>query len=568
MAATFIFLQLRIEFTAGKSHAVRSMVRTIQETAERRHVQSLNGNKAARISLAQNGTKLDGPFHGEEPHSSHQLASAQRVEQTVTQHRTPLPEYVRVVKSHKTSELNNVSEHSGIISPGSFGSSSNLSYLLALSFCEQLSSASQSMLRMAPLAVDWKAHMVEPVVLTSRLFGIEGVYPHQILTPLHSNPLHVQQSIQLSQVYDLAKLNAVLHSHISPTVTMATFEHFVTSAPKEIILLHFNKFYSIDFSLNQNEFQAVNYVHTHKGDVIECTNLQTAKGWAQKIESRLNAFLSDFTSERFRVGKVLCLSNGKVFDSRQLLAHFSLPATIIFTTWQGCPGNCSIGSKRTTGSQSLPSGTYRTAAVLTEASFLRPFHLESIHTLHSSHIRETAEKYLEFLGVRTPFLAVHIRSERLLKDGIRIMKNPFYYNCCLQQLKNIVHNLQDEHGYRQSLVISDTGSKYGTVGCGNFSKYCTEQSAMVIARTLEFLNFTVASYDPVAFNTTENSGFVSLVEMHMLSMGERLVLVGRGGFEAILENLFLQPGEGHRHHGRNVYRVCMGSTPSVTNPCS
>ncbi len=194
-----------------------------------------------------------------------------------------------------------------------------------------------------------------------------------------------------------------------------------------------------------------------------------------------------------------------MFSSRELAKQVSFPATIIFTNWKGCGlGNCSIKNKSNANQTTNPSKFRST--ILTEAAFRHPVSLASVHALHNPSIQETAVRYLEHIGMQPPYLAVHIRSERLLKDGAKIKNNTLYYKCCLQQLKELVAGIQEIHSYRHILVITDTGSQYGSVSCGSpLSILCSKDAVRLFATTLESLNFTVTSFDPKVLNTTENS---------------------------------------------------------------
>ncbi len=168
----------------------------------------------------------------------------------------------------------------------------NRSYILALSLVEQLSAATMNLLSLAPLAVDWKAHMVEPVVLKSQLFGIKGIYS------LHMHRTsRTQQSVRLSHIYKLDKLNSILHSHVSPDVSMVGFEEFFASAPKKVILFHFDKVYDSGSS-NRVDVRKIKIVHAYESTgVIECSHLQSAEIWTRKVENHLNVDLSSSEPE-------------------------------------------------------------------------------------------------------------------------------------------------------------------------------------------------------------------------------------------------------------------------------
>ena len=434
-----------------------------------------------------------------------------------------------------------------------FSKTMNSSYLLALSFGEQLSAASRSMLQLAPLAVDWNAQLVEPVVLRSQLYGIDGLFPAGFQNT-------GQASIKLSELYDMSKLNNILHSLVSPRVSMVLFKEFISAAPRAVTLLYFNRFYESEFSLDKSETGLVtNVFQRRKHKLIDCSPVESAINLVDDIENHLNGALAfgGNLSSRFSVEKVLCLDPRFTYRSHLLLQHITLPGTIVFAVWQGCganTGNCSINYKQ--NSEIVENPDMFRYTIFTKAT-LAKFSLRRMHTLHNPGLQRIAENYLETVGIKKPFLSIHIRTERLLKDGDD-MGYPFYYKCCLDHLKMLIDRLKKKYNFQQTVLITDTGSKYGTTGCGENRLRCSESDIQGVASALKLLNFVSTCYDPKLSNGTENSAYVSLVEMNMLSMGDKLILVGRGGFQAILEDKFLSLN----HTEEDVYHICRSTKPN------
>ena len=416
----------------------------------------------------------------------------------------------------------------------------NSSYLLALSFEEQLSAASNSMLQLAPLAVDWNAQLVEPVVLRSHLYGIDGLFPAYFQNA-------GQASIKLSELYDMSKLNDILHSLVSPRVSMVPFEEFISAAPRRVTLLHFN---TPGSALEVSEFYSLKSTFQRNGStVINCSHLKSALKLVHEVEGHLNTALG--LKDKFIVEKVLCLDPTVVYRSLLLLENVTHPETIVFTAWLGCSlTNCSVHHKHNSELQKNPDKFRRT--ILTESAMRRGgFMLRQMHILYRSTIWEMAERYLHTINIRRPFMSIHIRTERLLRDGAG-MGDPLYYQYCLHQLENLIGSLSFNMSRYQILLITDIGSKYGTAGCGKYHKLCSVSRIKEVTSALESLNFTTTSYDPRLSNGTENSAYVSLVEMNMLSMGDKLILVGRGGFQTILKDKYLSLN----HTEEDLYHIC------------
>ena len=411
------------------------------------------------------------------------------------------------------------------------------SHVLALTMADQLSAASHIMFEMAPLAADWNAQLVEPVVLKSQIFGIEGIFPPD--SKLYTG----QTSIKLSEIYDISEVRRILQTHVSPPVNMVPFEEFLATASRIVTILHFVSFGEgkSDFVLSRTEPDLVrrHFKTSNSMAPFDCTHMSGALHLAHKVETKLNK-KSRTVCPVFAVERVLCFEPTLVYRSRTLLQHMSHPGTIVFTHWHGCGihGSCSLHYGHNSELHTNPS-TFR-HAVLSEAS-IKGYPIHLMYRLHNLGVTKVAEKYLEAVNKRPPFLSVHIRIERLFRDA-------FNLTCCLESLKQMVDKLSN---LSETLLITDVGSEYGTATCKKLCEY-NDVNRQLIASTIPSFNLTVSSYDPKLLNGIENSAYVSLVEMTMLSMGDKLVLVGRGGFQSILKDKFLSLN----HTAKDVYHIC------------
>ena len=414
--------------------------------------------------------------------------------------------------------------------------SHNSSYVLALTLQEQLSAASHSMFEMAPLAADWNAQLVEPVVLKSRIFGIEGIFPPD--SKLYTG----QTSIKLSEIYDISEVRRILQTHVSPPVNMVPFEEFLATASRTVTLLHFVRFGegNMDFVLNRTESDLVrrHFITSNSTAPFDCTHMSGASQWARKVETKLNK-KSRKVCPVFAVERVLCFEPTLVYRTDVMLQHMSHPGTIVFTDWRGC--GIKFGSLEHNSELHTNPNSFR-YAVLSEAS-MKEYPIKFEYRLHNPGITKVAEDYLETLNKRPPFLSIHIRTERLVRDALNL-------TCCLESLKQMVDKLSN---LSETLLITDVGSEYGTMTCGRRCEHNVH--LQLFLSKLPSFNLTVSSYDPKLLNGTENSAYVSLVEMNMLSMGDKLVLVGRGGFQAILKDKFLSLN----HTEEDVYHICNGT---------
>ena len=434
-------------------------------------------------------------------------------------------------------------------------------YLLVLGYEEQLTLASQNMLQLAPLAADWHAQLVTPVVVGSHLFGIPGLVSPQVYHRHNFDSSNrTEKSIGLEKLYDIQKLNKLFHDHVSPQLNMVSFEEFISYAPKDITLLHFNDAsasYS-DFHFSKHDAELVKAaVGKQSMHIANCTAVKSAVKLALDIEKHLNQYLSQsgahkLETKTFKVVKALCLDPYSAYQSTHLWQHIKqagAPGTIIFTVWRGCVfSRCSVHYVTKYSSYKRNPGLFR-FAVFTENDFNPPPSPGLLNHLHHPGIRRTAKAFLERIGIHPPFLSIHVRSERIVIDGVKLNR-PNYYECCMKQLKLLVDRIGKQYRDRQLLLITDKGSQYGSDTCSG--THC-KTDIQAITAFLKSFNWTIVTYDPGISNGLSNSGYVSLVEMSMLSLGERLILAGRGSFHELLQQKFLSQNS---RSMADMYHIC------------
>lgn len=427
------------------------------------------------------------------------------------------------------------------------------SYLLALGYSEQLSAATHTMFQLGTLAADWNATLVEPIVVKSHLLGLRGMLP-----PMFASTSD-RETIRLSEIYNIALVNEVFQSLISPELSMVPSDAFLLHAPREVTLLHFidrNHISVREFAFSMPETVSIeNTFNETNLSVLDCSSIVSGKILMHRLENHLNVMRRSLKvqwSHRgdFSVKRLLCLDQRLVYRSHVLLQNISLPGTVIFTNWHGCAmRNCSMYHHGNLQLFRKPNNctTFR-PIVLARKGLV----FTSVYRLHHSSVQKVARDYLSVSGMRQPFVAIHIRIERLLLDEVKMKwKRNSYIKHCLESLKDILDKLKERHDLQRRLLITDMG-RYGTDSCQNVD-YCSKNRIQRIFLILEErLGLTVNSYDPKVLNGTENSGYVSLVEMSMLAQGEKLVLVGHGGFEKNLQNKFLSLN----HKMEDVYRLC------------
>lgn len=439
-------------------------------------------------------------------------------------------------------------------------------YVLALGYTEQLSAATHTMFVLGALASDWGTQMVEPYVTKSFIFGLQNVVPPAFTI------VNGQQTIRLFDLYNSTEVNKLIHTGVSPNVTMEDIETFLADAFRDVTVFHFGTRSSAQteriFALDPHDSHLLDSA-LETESVLECLSmkLQGIKNLIDSIETELNTqrdklsvkmsrigtTINVHNMTRFMVKRVLCLDPHKVYRSDTLQKHIPAGNTVIFTNWRGCGlMNCFITNDI---DDKTPEWKDKFRyAIRTKTQFIKK--LEIQHQLHHSRIEKTARHYLNYLQYKHPFISIHVRSERVVRIA-KETKDPLHYTSnCLKNLSAIVNNLTQEMFAEQHdnkhriLLVTDVGSKFGTSTCRG--RLCQRTDTSKVISGLHDLGFHEQFYDPKVYNGIQNSGYVSLVEMRMLASAEKLVLVGFGGFQAILKNLFLS----HGHHPQDVFHIC------------
>jgi len=438
------------------------------------------------------------------------------------------------------------------------------SYLLALGYSEQLSAGVHSVLQLSALAMDFEAHLVEPTIVTSHLFGIEGVYPS-----FYDRKNLQNRSAKLFFMFNQTKVNLMLHSRLTPSVDMAAFNHFLKNAPRDITVFHFNsktmtKATTHLFTFPEDEVVSLTETFQNVTDkhVIDCLDYSGMRNISGGIERELNLMASKISAtDDFKVTQGICLDHEHIYRSDDLFSLIPKPSTIIFTNWGGCGlKDCTYSNKDGDREKAVMATIpHIRHSILTSKTLV--YKLQKKSSLHHSQMHSIAKKYLNYLDyIPQQFVAIHFRFERLIRFSYESTKGGNFKKCresILKVINKVFHGI-DTGSYRQQyrhsrqvLALSDNpGSEYGSDSC--FGTKCSLEEVEylygIMKKALDF-----QSFDPKFWGVPENGGIVSLVEMHMLSMGKKLILVGYGGFQATLKNLFLSLA-GHKE--TDVYHVC------------
>lgn len=421
---------------------------------------------------------------------------------------------------------NNIFNSTNVTSSGS-------SFFMSLSYFEQLTCATRNLLSAGNVAQNLGAKVVMPFLLRSRLYGIPDLLPDKEVPDVFF-PLHT--------VYDIAQLNTTFH-FLSNTY-LVDFDNFLYNGPREIVVVDFihTRVAPKELSLSPKSIAQINHMMIfYSHNIFDCTSIvfRHKQSLLEKLKLMLRISTRHLGVKEFVIHKYICI-NPLVDVTTDELKKVIGPGlhTVVFTQWRGCAyHSCDITARRNISSSFRNRFLYRSNHTKSKP------HVKDVVLPLSSTIKITATQYLQKINLSSPFISVHIRIEKLSRVNDKINGHSV---CCLGILDSLLKSLKWKY-FNRTLLITDI-AEYGSDAC--YDKVCLPHSRKVKG-ILKTMGLTQHSFKPNVVGSSKNSGFASLVEMHMLSMGDRLVVMGQGSFKHQIITNFLNSNPANK-----LYHIC------------
>ena len=418
--------------------------------------------------------------------------------------------------------------------------------VMALTYHEQLYTALKfEMLSLARVAADFNASLVEPLLMSSRMYGLRD------LVPLADQHL-VNSTVPLG---DMLEFGSLLEECTG--VDMIPFSTFMDSVPRKVVLVYVQSDRlhrqprELTLEANfQHDIQA--QLRSRKDMVVDCTRTFESKQGTliKKLEQALRKNTSSSPSLSPEVVQVLCLGLMSVVNTSDLWSHFPKALRsgqedhlIVFLNWRGCfILDCSRDNfEQWKQGEMRWSNQNRYKIITTHSTLSKKCFKKAIP--HSKVVKSAAEIYLsDHVMMRRPFIGVHIRTERLAKgakEGRKVAKE--FLDCVLKKLADTVAFAQKNHTLQQILVCTDFDKVHGSDACG--SPFCRETGDYMHSTIEQKFGWNITKFNPSLLGLPEHSGLVALVEMNMLLLSDHLILVGHGNFQDQLLAVFLSSGK-------------------------
>ena len=390
------------------------------------------------------------------------------------------------------------------------------SYVMALSYWEQLTMATSNLCGLTNFARSWHSRVVMPFTLNSELYGL----PSTVDFPIVSNgaPIHYEGPTKsMSMLYDVDSFNSDLLCKKYNLPPLASFVEFIRNANRKIKLLHIN----FENTPPQSFFNDRNCVN--------CEEFNEVVLAGSKLIKALNKESDKYGLAPFELHSACCLNHMHIIKTPQEIADACGFAnndhlTIVFTAWRGY--------------RNIPTTTFR---LITEGiSDMRPSELLA-YPLNKDIVSNSSAFTKSFLCDKTRKLVViHLRTGQIV-----LQTNPHsahkMFKSCLENAQKLLKTLGSGICYRYFVDYGEFGSHSYEISDG--------QNAS--AALLQQEHITPVRYDPRKFGGIKDQGFVALVEQLSMAQSDILILVGGGSFQEQIRKRFIQDG-----HGSRVYEVC------------
>ena len=407
----------------------------------------------------------------------------------------------------------------------SYMQSSNVSYMLALHYAEQLIMSTAHYIQFLNLVADWNFTGVEPFICKSRMFGFR-----------QPSKVNVKFGLLLNMSTLSSELSTCLNGGSHPSdkekrVLVQSMDEFLKHSYRSISIVYFIKHMCI---FSKEIHDGIDYgVKFDKEPVVDCTSIARREGLSKAVEIKLNQDLytsmdedlymdKSITELEFYVEQAFCVHNTKNVTLVQIMEYIhqnvkhqesstsNRLASVVFVSWQG-----------------------QYTRKFSDRLIMDRCRLSPAKIAHSNTVLKTAKTFIESLGLgKNSYLSVHIRFEKLFEPR---KNNPeLFYQCAIKKLNGLIGKMRQRCNLSSdsaALLTKDYGP-YGSDTC--HYEYSWKPLSVCVNKAKKLLSELViksAEFEPVVFGLPSSSGLVSLVEADSLLCGRALIVVGGGSYQ-------------------------------------
>ena len=408
---------------------------------------------------------------------------------------------------------------------------SKYSYIMAMSYREQLMMATDSLGALVNLARGLQSRVVTPFTHNSELYGLPSTddFPSIVgMTPsINQGPTK-----PLNIIYDMKQLNSDLFCDKYRLPPLAPFNEFIQyAANRRIIVIHTN-------------VPSKSKLFPHGETYMNCGHYHPIKKFTSRLLQHLNVEVEKQKSLPFQFDSACCIPyNNTEIKSPLEIAEgcgFSLSTniSIVFTVWTGY-----YIKGRGPVSRLVVADTPIFSAEPSSGTDVFPL---------SQGIINNASAFANDLSCSdnmVEFVAVHFRTGKI--QAIGLDKPQKMFDDCFNETLVLLNDLKKNCSPQQNCVAKCLRYfvDYGEFGSHS---YRISGGQKISKKGFEQNNIKPVHYDPRKYGGLQDQGFVASVEQLTIAHSSILILVGgHGGFQNQLLAKFKEIG-----HGTKVYRVC------------
>ena len=429
---------------------------------------------------------------------------------------------------------------------------SRVSYVLALSYMEQLANAVSNFLSLRRvMGRDLSATVVSPFVHDSRLFGLPNYLPDE-----QGNDTDGETPAKPSSQSTVIPLSVLSSLTKQRYCNVATFGEFLFHSYRDIVLLHpvRRKFFDKGEGLRSKYFTELlersirSDLSAKSPPVFTCR--KTLANFSLKLEGALNRLPS--YGGQFRVVEAICFDG----DSTDPLPASTLKqmakrgnVSYVLTHWEGsaCTGPHTENSNNPHCNPSSNRPLIYPSSPTPSSCFSK-----QIVAYTTPYVEHLAEKYLHSQGLSdaSGLVTAHVRIEKLLLSGA--------VKCCMQELVQVLQTINRRSaGSSSNLLLTTDMGPQGTRSCGRECHALGARIHTFMKKQGLHPNFV----NPADIGGPNNSGVAALVDLAALAQGETVVLVGGGQFQSsILLRALNSDSQQGKHRLKAVHSICSPST--------
>ena len=415
-------------------------------------------------------------------------------------------------------------------------SGNSQSFLLARVVDEQLGMCYYHLTAFIQVAHLLNAKPVTPITCDSRLCAINGKYCQCIYMASgvsctkrpNNHGRFCSSNINLFHIYDKATVQAVLQANHLPQ--LVDLNSFMTRSYRSLILIH-----PIYFSyMCSTCYDAVGgkkvAPHLKNASIIECSFDKGIAEIRDDFLTELNLLAAQYKVNFFTVIATYCIRSWVPYNGSNLITEWKIEndTSVVLTTWRG------IGY----------SGGLRT-----RIDNLPPLNAMPVEGFKVSKlVIVSAKNFLKSVTHGKPFVGIQMRSEHfrfIFRDKI---KKKLMWKC-FSKISEIRESLLKKDPNLTSLHFWDLG-QWGSAfhnrkGDGKPLQHLIEETIFNKGK------YKVNEYNPSIYGGPHDAGFVSHVEMEVVSEAKHLIVIGDGTYQDRIVKRFIRKNSG----STNLYNL-------------